>query len=37
MAGRQYLISELLRHESVGLRRMEDDLFEVYFGAILLG
>jgi len=31
------LISELLRHESVGLREIEDDLFEVYFGAILLG
>jgi hypothetical protein len=30
-------ISELLRHQSVGLREMEDDLFEVYFGATLLG
>jgi hypothetical protein len=30
-------INELLRHEPVGLRQIEDDLFEVYFGATLLG
>ena len=35
--GANIFISELLRHESVGLRQMEDDLFEVYFGATLLG
>jgi hypothetical protein len=33
--GANIFISELLRHESVGLRQMEDDLFEVYFGATL--
>jgi hypothetical protein len=35
--GANIFISELLRHESVGLREIEDDLFEVYFGATLLG
>jgi hypothetical protein len=33
--GANIFISELLRRESVGLRQMEDDLFEVYFGATL--
>jgi hypothetical protein len=35
--GANIFIRELLRHESVGLRQMEDDLFEVYFGTTLLG
>jgi hypothetical protein len=35
--GANIFTSELLRHKSVGLRQMEDDLFEVYFGATLLG
>ena len=35
--GANIFISELLRHESVGLRELEDDLFEVYFGVTLLG
>ena len=35
--GANIFISELLRHESVGLRQMEDDLFEVYFGCHSIG
>jgi len=35
--GANIFISELLRHKSVGLRQMEDNLFEVYFGDTLLG
>jgi hypothetical protein len=35
--GTNIFISELLRHESEGLRQIEDDPFEVYFGATLLG
>ena len=35
--GAHIFISELLRHECVGLREIEDDLFEVCFGATILG